>query len=76
MKQDEVFESMLKKAIQNGVELSGDSYFISKIWAECCMDKCVKHLNDNRCCICKECLLDIQKNGKCDGNIFVKREKL
>ena len=31
MTQDEVFESTLKKAIQNDVELSGDSYFIAKI---------------------------------------------
>ena len=76
MTTDEVFESLLNKAIQNGVELSGDSYFIARIWAECGMNKCLSHLKDKRCCICKECLLDIKKNGKCDGGVFEKRSEL
>ena len=70
---DELYESILDKAINNKVDLSDFAYDIVKVWSQCSMDKCIKHLKDDRCCICKKCLLDIQKNGKCDGNVFLKR---
>ena len=76
MKADEIYELLLKKAIQNNVELSGRAYDISKVWSGCKVDKCKEHLNDRRYCICKSCLNDILQRGKCDGCVFVKRNCL
>ena len=67
-----IYNRFLKIAIENKVGISVKAYEIAKIGSILNIDKCVEHMNDNRYCICKQCLLDIQKNGKCDSGCFRK----
>ena len=72
MTTNEIYNQFLKIAIKNKVGVSLKTYDVAKMCSILNIDKCVEHINDDRYCICKECLLDIQKNGKCDSGCFRK----